>query len=241
MEGGERGGEKKKPNKPTRPARRHPSPGRGTPGARTGAARPLHAAGAASPQALSIFRPTRPHAAPASADLQARPAAGSRLGHEGPERVRGEPRQTRPGHGGRPPGPAAARRDRGSARTRPALRPRPLPTRALHFPALTPPRSSAAADEDTNRAQWSTRRCLPRVAAAPLRARPLPQHHAAPRRAAAPSRPAHSAPLPRPASTLPRPPRCAREPFAFRLAARWRVGGTRRGGGRKRARSPPVL
>lgn len=84
MEGGERGGEKKKPNKPTLPTRRHHSPRRGTAGARTGAARPLHEAGALSPRARSIFRPARPHAPPASADLEAQPAAGSGRDHAGP-------------------------------------------------------------------------------------------------------------------------------------------------------------
>lgn len=68
----------------SRQARRHHSPRRATPGARTGAPPPLHAASAPSPQALSIFRPARPHAAPASAELQAQPAVGSRLRHAGP-------------------------------------------------------------------------------------------------------------------------------------------------------------
>lgn len=214
MEGGERGGEKKKPNKPTRQARRHHSPRRATPGARTGAPPPLHAASAPSPQALSIFRPARPHAAPASAELQAQPAVGSRLRHAGPSVSAGSRgRHARATAGAPradsrvPPGTRGSS-SRPRLRAHPALHPRPLPTRALHFTALTPPHDSAAVDEDTNRAQSSTRCGLPRVAAAPLRARPsLTQHHAAPRRAAARPRPAHSAPLPRPASTLPRPHR----------------------------------
>lgn len=158
MEGGERGGEKKKPNKPTLPARRHHSPRRGTPGPRTGAPRPLHAASAPSPQALSIFRPARPHAALASADLQAQPA-GSRLGHPGPsESARSRGRHARAtadaprADSGVPPGThGGSLRPRFRAHS--ALHPRPLPTRALHFTALTPPHDSAAVGENTNRAQ----------------------------------------------------------------------------------------
>lgn len=140
---GERGGEKKKkPNKPTLPARRHHRPRRGTPGARTGAPLPLHAASAPSPQALSIFRPAGPHAAPASADLQAQPAAGSRLGHAGPSvsagsrgrHARGPRRAPRALTAGCRPGPVAASRDRGSARTRPSTR-----GRSPRTPSTSPP------------------------------------------------------------------------------------------------------
>lgn len=225
MEGGERGGEKKKkPNKPTLPARRLHSPRRGTPGARTGAPLPLHAASAPSPQTLSIFRPAGPDAAPASADLPAQPAAGSRLGHAGPSVSAG----SRGGHAratagapradSRVPSRTRGRQSRPRLRAHPALHPRPLPTHALHFTALTPPHDTAAVDEDTNRAQESTRCCLPRVAAAPLRARPslsTTQHPAA--RQLGPGQP-----TPRPC--LARPPPCpaptvARAPSAFRLAA----------------------
>lgn len=208
MEGGERGGEKKKPNKPTLPARRRHSPWRGTPGARTGAPPPLHAASAPSPQALSIFRPARPHAAPASAELQERPAADSRLGHAGPTVSAGSRgRHARATAGAPradsrvPPGTRGSS-SRPKLREHPALHPRPLPTRALHFTALTPPRDSAAVDEDTNRAQSGTRCCLPQVAAAPLRARPslsTTQHPGA--RRLGPGQP-----TPRPC--LARPPPC---------------------------------
>lgn len=159
--GGKKGrGEEEETNKPTLPARRHHSPRRGTPGARTGAPLPLHAASAPSPQALSIFRPTGP---PRGARFR-RPPGTARRGQparpRGAKRVSGEPRRTLPGPRRAPgaltarcrPGPVVASRDRSSARTRP-LHPRPLPTHALHFTALTPPHDSAAVDEDTNRAQ----------------------------------------------------------------------------------------
>lgn len=211
-EGGERGGEKRKPNKPTLPAGRHHSPRRGTPGARTGAARPLHAAGAPSPRARSILRPARSRAAPASADLEAQPAAGSRRGHAGPS-------VSAAGRGGHapatadvpradspvPPGPRG-----GSPRPRPRAHPAGPPPAVAAHARPPPPRPDGPSRPGSGGRGYEpgTGEHPPPSASGGGRTPPCassPQHRAAPRSAAARPRPAHSAPLPRPAATPPRP------------------------------------
>lgn len=149
---------------------------------------------------------------PASADLEAQPAAGSRRGHAGPS-------VSAAGRGGHapatadvpradspvPPGPRG-----GSPRPRPRAHPAGPPPAVAAHARPPPPRPDGPSRPGSGGRGYEpgTGEHPPPSASGGGRTPPCassPQHRAAPRSAAARPRPAHSAPLPRPAATPPRP------------------------------------